>query len=200
MAEADRLKAVHRTAAVCHGCAAGVSAASSACVFPHATSCSCSNRSVCTKHLARARARVAPRPAQVLGATRACALRRGGWVALSLARALHFLHRHGIAHLGVSPACVLLAPDGAARLGDLGAARLLGPHTRPADPARPRRGTRLRRRCCLPSWALPCCHGTARCCACQAGARLGVWGARAHARAARARPSHACIPSCARAA
>jgi len=58
-------------------------------------------------------------------------------VALSLARALHFLHRHGIAHLGVSPACVLLAPDGAARLGDLGAARLLGPHTRPADPARP---------------------------------------------------------------
>lgn len=61
---------------------------------------------------------------------------RGGWIALSVARALHFLHCHGIAHLGVSPACVLLAPDGTAKLGDIGAARLLGPHTRLADPVR----------------------------------------------------------------
>ena len=62
---------------------------------------------------------------------------RGGWIALSVARALHFLHANGVAHLGVSPDCVLLADDGTAVLGDLGAARLLGPHTRAADPARP---------------------------------------------------------------
>lgn len=62
---------------------------------------------------------------------------RGGWVALAVARALHFLHAHGVAHLGVAPDCVLLADDGTAVLGDLGAARLLGPHTRAADPARP---------------------------------------------------------------
>ena len=65
-----------------------------------------------------------------------CSACRGGWIALSVARALHFLHCHGIAHLGVSPACVLLAPDGTAKLGDIGAARLLGPHTRRADPVR----------------------------------------------------------------
>ena len=62
--------------------------------------------------------------------------RRGGWVALSVARALHFLHAHDVAHLGVAPDCVLLADDGTAVLGDLGAARLLGPHTRAVDPAR----------------------------------------------------------------
>ncbi|KAK9833325.1 hypothetical protein WJX81_006517 [Elliptochloris bilobata] len=71
-----------------------------------------------------------------LAAGRDCSWRvGGGWIALSVARALHFLHAHGIAHLGVGLNSVLLAPDGTAVLGDLGASRLLGPHTRPADPA-----------------------------------------------------------------
>jgi serine/threonine protein kinase len=42
-----------------------------------------------------------------------------------LARGLAYLHVRGVVHRDVKPANILLAPDGAARLGDFGIARLV---------------------------------------------------------------------------
>lgn len=53
-----------------------------------------------------------------------CLVRRGGGIALDIARGLHYLHSHNIVHLDLKSPNILLTEDCAAKIADVGLARI----------------------------------------------------------------------------
>ena len=75
-----------------------------------------------------------------------CLARRGGAIALDVAKGVYFLHSHRIMHLDLKSPNILLSADNTAKIADVGLAHVFTLHSLPAA------------KVLLSDWARFCCY------------------------------------------